>query len=457
MSIRLRRKDEAKHTSIWAETGAGKTQQMLQRMLQVEELGEAAIVVDVDRQFAPLFYKSKRGDVLLDPGLADCPIWNIGAEFENALDATMLVNCMFPDIPNDQNKFFSEGSRDIVKEFLLRYRPSAHQLGRWLTEDELFWKKAEGTGVARIIGRDSPPQVAAFKGHLAIAGNPLVCMPEDTPEERARRKVFSFREWLKTRKGWIFITSRAEDAEGLNPLHRMWFALAMRITMGMGQPKHLSRVHFYADEVSDVADRNLVIGMRRLRKTGCPITIAGQNFGDLADKIGEHVARSVFSQAYTTIIGRTKEPRSAKLLEETVSINEYERVEESMSYGGGTRWGGMQRSYRINRVKEAAVSAAEIQNMEDLEFRVLQPSWVSTKLKIPYVDLEWRRQALVERKIDVTPVGVEPKPEPVPEPVAARNGKPKRRTKAAKSVADQIDRTIAEIRRGGDGLSRAES
>lgn len=443
MSIRLKRKDEAKHTSIWGETGSGKTQHLYQRALQIEARGGTAVIRDVDRQFAPLFYRRERGDVLLDPGLDGCPIWDLGAEFTNALDATMIAQCMFPDIPNDHNKFFSEGSVKIVKEFLVRLRPSAQQLGLWLTDDELFWKKAEGTGVAQVIGRDSPPQVAAFKGHLAIAGDPLVCMPPDTPEERQRRKVFSIREWLKHRKGWIFITSRAEDSAALRPLHNMWLALLMRLTIGMGRPKHLPTIDFIVDEVADVKDGDLFLGMMRLRKTGCPITIAGQNFGDLATNWGEHTARSVFSQSYTTIIGRTKEPKSAELLEQTIGVNEYERLEETVNDGRQ----GVQRSYRLNRVKEPAVSAGQIQNMEDLEFRVLQPGWVSTTLKLKYVDLEYRRKELVERKLELTPLRATPPPAPVlaAPPKAARSRKPKQ-TAVKGHVQDLFEQTMSEIR-----------
>ena len=71
---------ENPHFLIMGHNSTGKTQLIIQLLLQIEARNELAIVHDPAREYTPPFYKPQRGDVILNPCDQRMPFWSIGDE-----------------------------------------------------------------------------------------------------------------------------------------------------------------------------------------------------------------------------------------------------------------------------------------------------------------------------------------------------------------------------------------
>jgi hypothetical protein len=403
-SIRLPQQHDASHTGIFADTGTGKTTAILQRLMQIEQRNETAVIWDVDRVYAHLFYKKDRGDVLLDVSLDEFPDWWIGGEISDnpitgEAEALSLGTCQFPDEPNDHDHFFRPASRQLYAFGLNKLRPTAYEFATWMNDENKIDETVKGTEFEAIISHNSPPMRAGVLAHLNTAAQAMRMMPR--PEEKRPR--FTIREWCKHRKGWIFITSKSSHADAMRPLHSMWVSTLIQKIVDMGFVPTLPRVHFIIDEAASLTLQAFHTALVRIRKTGCSVIYAVQNYADLEATHGKR-AETIFSQPYTKIILRTSHAKSAEMLADTIGKNVYKRLEETVSEDRGKR----SRSQRWHYYDEHPVKPIDIQNLPDLEGYLLIPGYV-TKIKLPIIPLGSRVTAFKERFVDAHP---EPKPKP---------------------------------------------
>lgn len=73
-SLGIRRNLESNHILIMGDSGSGKTSAMRQILRQVSSRQAVAVVYDPALEFTPEFYAPERGDIILNPLDARCPI-----------------------------------------------------------------------------------------------------------------------------------------------------------------------------------------------------------------------------------------------------------------------------------------------------------------------------------------------------------------------------------------------
>ena len=76
--MRIPASKEAQHIQIIGDTGTGKTQLIMQILRQIRDRGDAAVVYDPATEFVKRFYDGERGDVVLNPLDARCPLLESG-------------------------------------------------------------------------------------------------------------------------------------------------------------------------------------------------------------------------------------------------------------------------------------------------------------------------------------------------------------------------------------------
>jgi hypothetical protein len=215
--LRIRRDREAHHIQIAGDTGSGKSTLVREALYQVEQRGEIAIVFDPDREYIEEFFSEQRGDWVLNPKDERCPYWPIGAEAADEAEATPIANGLFPDEPTLQ-RFFLTHTRAIFAYLLAAYRPTVNELAYWMAHPEEIDKRVKGTEHAHTLTANAAPQRAGILGSLNEAGKPLRMMPA----HQEGRRIWTVRDWVQERRGWIFITSTPDTIDALRPIQSLW-------------------------------------------------------------------------------------------------------------------------------------------------------------------------------------------------------------------------------------------
>lgn len=354
----IKRDREAHHIQIAGDTGTGKSTLVRQIIYQIEGRKEAAIIFDPDREYIREFFREDRGDWVLNPKDDRCPYWPIGEEADDEAEATPIAIGLFPDEPTRQ-QFFLSHTRAIFSYLLATYKPTVNELAYWMAHPEEIDARVKGTEHQHTLTANAAPQRAGILGSLNEAGKPLRMMPSHPDGRRA----WTVREWAKSRRGWIFITSTPDTIDALRPMQSLWLdMLILKLQTEERRPAQ-SRVWMILDELASLnALPQLHSAMTKQRKSDNPIVLGFQGMSQL-DAIYGKKAETILSQAYTNIVLRTREPRAAKHLSELIGKAQLERTRESRP----ARW--LQRkqgSYNSERVVDPVVMESEIQGLDDL-------------------------------------------------------------------------------------------
>ncbi len=389
---------ENRHFEIMGDTGTGKTQLIIQQLLQIEKRNEIAIVHDPEREYTSRFYKPERGDVILFPCDRRMPFWSIGDEVRNPAEASALAVSLFPDWPN-QDPFFAETPRKIFAH-LLTYKPTAQQLIHWMSHPVEIDRLVAGTPYAMMINPQSPDQRNGVLGSLNRVADALSLLPAENEASGCWNTV----EWSKTRTRWLFFPSTNMTRDRLMPLVSLWFDLLVMRTQDEGvedEERKLRRVWFILDEVALLQKLpKLHDAVTRNRKTNNPIVLGFQGRSQLQKHYGLD-AEVMFSQPGTKIFLRTSEPDSAKWISETIGEVEIEQVRESRTREQSPRYRNS-RSDQLERRIEPLVLPSQIMGLEDRRGYVKSGNAV-VQLSFPYVKVPKTQPAIIERPTEALP------------------------------------------------------
>ncbi len=234
-----------------------------------------------------------------------------------------------------------------------------NELAYWMAHPEEIDKRVKGTEHAHTLTANAAPQRAGILGSLNEAGKPLRMMPTHAEG----RRIWTVREWVKERRGWIFITSTPDTIDALRPIQSLWLdMLILKLQASQHDPSK-PRVWMILDELASLnALPQLHTALTKQRKSDNPIVLGFQGMSQLDALYGKK-AETILSQAYTNIVLRTREPRAAKHLSELIGKAQLERIRESKP----ARWFQRRhRSYSTERVVDPVVMESEIQGLEDL-------------------------------------------------------------------------------------------
>ncbi|MGH9686530.1 MAG: type IV secretion system DNA-binding domain-containing protein [Candidatus Acidiferrales bacterium] len=419
---------ENRHFEFIGDSGGGKTQLIIQQLVQIEERKEVAIIHDPEREYTPRFYKPERGDVILYPYDKRMPFWSIGDEIRSPAEASAVAASLFPERPN-QDAFFWETSRKIFA-YILTFKPTPRQLIYWMSHPEEIDRLVEGTPYKAMITRESPDQRNGVIGSLNRVADAFSALPSE--QEASGR--WSTVEWAKNRQGYLFFPGTNMTRDRLMPLYSLWLDLLVMRTQDEGAEERgekLCRVWFILDEVALLQKLpKLHDAITRNRKTNNPIVLGFQGRSQLRKHYGID-AEVMFSQPATKIFLRTSEPESAKWISDAIGEVEIEQVRESRTSDRSPRY-RQSRSGQLERRIEPLVLPSEIMGLED-RHGYLKFGNAVVRLRFPYLRLPKTQPAIIARATD-TPL---PEPPKAAAAAAGANGssKPNGNTADAKEPA----------------------
>ena len=374
--LQLRADKEAHHAQIDGVTGTGKSTIIREWLYQLEERGYPAVVFDPEGDYTSEFYNERRGDWILDPKDQRCAVWDIGREADDEVEATPIALGLIPDRPgSNENQFFKIHPRAILAYLLtleickvcgpfkkckecMPARVTTDLLAYWCANEKIIDRLVKGTEHAVTITQNSPQQRAGILGALNEIAKPLRTMP-------TTGRVWTAREWSRTRKGWVFIKSNAKTLDAVRPLNSLWLDLLILNLQAIENDGSLPPVTTILDELHSLQMLpQLHHALTKNRKSGNPIVMGYQGMSQIRSTYGNDIATAITSQPYTNIVLREKEWDAAEHHSKLIGEVEVERVTENQPATTGP---GRTKSYTTHRVWKRLVPTSTIQTLPDLQ------------------------------------------------------------------------------------------
>jgi type IV secretory pathway TraG/TraD family ATPase VirD4 len=326
----------------------------MQLLRQIQEREEMAIVYDPACEFVQRFYDERRGDIILNPLDRRCPYWGPAEELRRKAEAKAIAASLYQPTSDKKGEFFTETPQKIFAH-LLTFGPSPQDLVQWMSDPQEIDRRVANTELAQIIAKGAQQQRSGVLASLGLIADSLRMLPTRLQSET----TWSATEWAETRKGWIFITSKATEREALRPLHSLWIdLLVLRL---MSAPTDQQKpVWFVLDELASLQRLpQLHTAITENRKSRNPLVLGFQGKAQL-EVIYGHMAEVMLSQPATKIFLKTTEPKAAEWVSNAIGKVEIERIMET--HFDGSRAG---RNFSLDRQIEPLVMDSEISGLED--------------------------------------------------------------------------------------------
>ena len=395
--LRIPRDAENKHFLIVGDTGSGKSSIIRQMLYQVDARGDSAIVYDPACEFVKQFYDAHRGDIVLNPLDARMPYWNPSKELRRKAEAKALAVSLYQP-EGVSNRFFVEAPQKIFAH-LLTYLPTPTELVRWMSDPAEIDRRVKGTEYWALIDPKAPQQRTGVLGSLNMSADSFGLLPK----REETTSSWTATQWVETRRGWIFITSRPTMREALRPLISLWIDTLVLRLLNEPMPDQKS-VWFVIDELASLQRLpQLHTAITENRKSQNPVILGFQGRSQMEARYGED-AEAMLSQPATKIFLRTTEPKAAKWVSEAIGEVEIERIRET--HFDGSRTG---KNFALDRQTEPLVMPSEISGLDDLRGFLKYGNYVA-RFSFPFISLREKSPGFDERKMDDLIVPSSPPP-----------------------------------------------
>ncbi len=325
--MRIRASDHSSHMMILGDTGTGKSalQHTILRQIR-EETTDAAIIYDPSAEFYR--YHSQKGDILLHPFAKDAPYWSITDEIQNNSDAQALAKSFIPDRVDGKPEFWELAPRKLLGFLLMKLKEeqlTTTDLVRWIADGELLNDMVAGTALEPLIDPGANAQRAGVLATLSLISDALSLLPPND----GKRPIFSFRQWSKTRDGFIFIpTIGTRERVALRPLVSVFLDTAFNCLMDKNDARPC---WVFVDEMPSLQKLpSLETALYESRKYGVRFCLGFQGRSQLKALYGMS-AEAIMSSSTTRIFLRTNEYEAAQWISNNIGRPERKRNIETFS------------------------------------------------------------------------------------------------------------------------------
>lgn len=194
---------------------------------------------------------------------------------------------------------------------------------------------------------------------------------------------FSFREWIRNGKGWIFIQSNQEMKDAMMPLLSLVTDIMCREMMSL--PNTLdenARTFFFIDELGALNSLTSLVDFLTLsRSKGGSIWLGTQDFGRIRELYGRDIAETIFNNTTTHLAMRVQSPETAKYLSNSFGDRDIIEIDDLSIITSDNNHGNS--STRRTKRRELAVIEGEIINLEEQYGYLKMGKYPVAKVHIP--------------------------------------------------------------------------
>ncbi|MFA0408922.1 type IV conjugative transfer system coupling protein TraD [Vibrio splendidus] len=406
----FKREFEVQHMLIDGTTGAGKSVMLRKLLRWIRKRGDKAIIYDKGCTFTSKFFDPSQ-DTLLNPFDERCANWDVWCDAKDAPDFENIANALIPQ-HGEGDPFWVDSARTIFSSAAYRMsqdnKPcsTARLLSLILmSELETLGNFLQGTESASLVSKDIKKTAISIKSVLATYIKSLRFLDglddKDTKGE-PKRKPFSITDWVQDdkQKGFLFLSSNAQQHASLRPLISTWLAIASNAILGLKDDED-RRIWVIMDEMPSLhklPELDTIIA--EVRKFGGCYVIGLQSYAQLVKTYGKNTADVIFDLLNSRFYFRAPSAQMAQISSKDLGEQEVDVSREHISYGANALRDGVSIGHQT--VTRPVISSSEIQAMDDLQcyLRVPGSSFI-TRLDLHFDKMRDVTPAFIKR--DYTP------------------------------------------------------
>ncbi|PMO70477.1 type IV conjugative transfer system coupling protein TraD [Vibrio splendidus] len=406
----FKREFEVQHMLIDGTTGAGKSVMLRKLLRWIRKRGDKAIIYDKGCTFTSKFFDPSQ-DTLLNPFDERCANWDVWCDAKDAPDFENIANALIPQ-HGEGDPFWVDSARTIFSSAAYRMsqdnKPcsTARLLSLILmSELETLGNFLQGTESASLVSKDIKKTAISIKSVLATYIKSLRFLDglddKDTKGE-PKRKPFSITDWVQDdkQKGFLFLSSNAQQHASLRPLISTWLAIASNAILGLKDDED-RRIWVIMDEMPSLhklPELDTIIA--EVRKFGGCYVIGLQSYAQLVKTYGKNTADVIFDLLNSRFYFRAPSAQMAQISSKDLGEQEVDVSRENISYGANALRDGVSIGHQT--VTRPVISSSEIQAMDDLQcyLRVPGSSFI-TQLDLHFDKMRDVTPAFIKR--DYTP------------------------------------------------------
>ena len=392
---------EVQHMLIDGTTGSGKSVAIRKLITWIRARGDKAIIYDKGCTFVSKFYDPKQ-DIILNPFDKRCANWNVWCDAKEAPDFESMAAALIPQ-HGDGDPFWVESARTIFSSAAFQMMnddkesTTARLLHVMLTSElETLGAFLKGTEASALVSDKIEKTAISIKSVLATyikALRFLEGLDDRNEAGQLLRPEFSIQDWVQDdkQKGFLFLSSNAQQHASLRPLISMWLAIASNAILGLdANPGR--RIWVIMDEMPSLHKLpELGSIIAEVRKFGGCYVVGIQSYAQLLKTYGKHAADEMFDLLNTRFYFRAPSSEMAKISSHDLGEQDVDISKENYSYGAHAMRDGVSLGHQT--ITRPVVSPSEIQTLDDLQ------CWLRT----PQCNLVTRLDLKFDKMKDITP------------------------------------------------------
>ncbi|KVQ29286.1 type VI secretion protein [Burkholderia ubonensis] len=393
--VPMRKKSETLHTIITGAQGTGKSQQFFALMKQVRARGKRMIVYDPSGEFTAAFYRPGV-DIIMNPFDDRAPNWNIWQEIEEEYHFDNMASGLIPN-PTEADPFWAmagrEVFRDVVQVLQRENRMTNKNLYSSVALNNLdgIYQLLRNTAGASYVDPITERTGMSLKMTVQNQLSSFRYLRDDGPH-------FSIRRWIQQEsESWMFISTREEMREAIKPVLSLWVDIAVKAVLGL-DPIHRERLWFALDELPTLQKLDILKqALTGTRKYGLCMVLGVQDFSQIYEVYGVHLATTIISGCQTKLLLRVTDGEAAEKLAELIGEGEIEEKDESVSFGLNSQRDGVNIAKR--RQLRDLVLSSEIRRLPDMTgYLVVPGDYPTARVSYKYVPTPKVAPAFVKRR-----------------------------------------------------------
>jgi len=344
---------------VGGSTGTGKSQCIADYVESAQQRGDRIICIDPDGGFMRHFYHP--GDMILNPFDARGQGWSIFNEIRASFDCEQYAIAMIPRSPSTEQEAWNSMARTITSEtlhVLVRNNEcSTERLVHWLTS-------ASNEDLRRLLV--GTPAEGCFHGaEDTLASIRTVLTQYVTPHKYLPPGTFSFRDYLDSGTGNIWVTWRQDQLQALKPLISCWADVICASVLSMPDDRDRG-LHFVCDELDSLEKLNYIVdATTKGRKKGFCILPGVQSLAQLRRTYGDDDALTLRNSFRSAALFGVSELDTYTAEEFSKGLGEHTVVRRADSSSVGGK-GGARGTLSYRQDTERVVTPAEIHLLPNL-------------------------------------------------------------------------------------------
>lgn len=371
-NIPFPRNAEFLHTIILGSTGTGKTNAILELLDQIRSNGDRAIIYDKMGTYTATYYNHTK-DIILNPLDARSKSWSFYKEIKTDSDYDYIASAFIPEKKDSSGPFWTDSARRVFAVFAKKLREEkGGDLGNQEFVDSLLKANYKllahflsGTEASSLISAESEKTSLSILAILSAYISSMKYLHDD-------KENFSIRNWIEKKddNGFLFISSRSDQHETLQPLISTWIDIAIKALLSLEQNSYSSnnprRIWIILDEIGSLQQLpSLLDGLAQSRQFGGAFILSLHSISQLKSIYGRDKTDTITSLCRNKLFFAGADDETSNYCSQNLGYQEVEEVKEGISYGVNEVRDGV--SLNTQKSLKRLVISSEIMFMKALQ------------------------------------------------------------------------------------------